>query len=54
MNICFIIAVVVRTPCLLYHSRVCENCINICSGIVVSGRTVCILAVSLFLSTYML
>ena len=54
MNICFIIAVVVRTPCLLYHRRVCENCISICCSIVVSGRTVCILAVSLFLSTNLL
>jgi hypothetical protein len=46
MNICFIIAVVVRTSRLLYHSSMCEDYVNICCSTVVSGRTVCILAVS--------
>jgi hypothetical protein len=46
MNVCFITAVVVKTSRLLYHSGMCEDCMNICCSTVVSGRTVCILAVS--------
>jgi len=46
MNICFIIAVVVQTSHLQYHSSMCEDYINICCSTVVFGRTVCILAVS--------